>query len=267
MSKIINKIINKRSVFIVITAYMVLASPSSAYAMHISEGILPLRWAGIWFIVILPFLALGIASIKKSSEELPASMPLIGMISAAVFIISAMPVPVPMAGTCSHPAGTGLAAILVGPFVTTVITSVALLVQALFLAHGGITTLGANIFSMGVAGAFTGYFIYKAAIKLKVPLMPAAFLAGLFSDWATYAATAVELALGLSEKGSSLTLLKAILVAFMPTQMPLGLLEGFAAAGFFAYVLNRRPDILMKLGAIAKSETSGKDTVYEESAF
>lgn len=258
---------NKRLVFIIIAASAVLAMPNAAYAMHISEGILPLRWAGIWFFVAVPFMALGIASIKKSSQKVPASIPLIGMISAAVFIISAMPIPVPTVGTCSHPAGTGLAAILVGPFATVVITSVALLIQALFIAHGGVTTLGANIVSMGVVGAFAGYFIYKVAIKLKVPLIPAAFLAGLVSDWATYASTSVELALGLSEKGSFFTLLKAIIVAFMPTQVPLGLLEGFAAAGFFAYVLNRRPDILIKLGVITRSEHSRKDAVYEEAAL
>ena len=63
--------------------------------------------------------------------------PLVAMLGAAVFAISCMPVPVPTAGTCSHPCGTGLAAIFVGPSRAVLLTVVALILQALFLAHGG----------------------------------------------------------------------------------------------------------------------------------
>ena len=50
--------------------------------------------------------------------------------------------------------------LLIGPGPTVVVASIALLLQALFLAHGGLTTLGANIMSMGVVGAFSAYGIY-----------------------------------------------------------------------------------------------------------
>lgn len=237
--------------------------PASAFAMHISEGILPLQWAGLWFLISIAFIAKGIASIKKTSKDTQVFIPLVGMVSAAIFIISAMPIPVPTAGTCSHPAGTGLAAILVGPFATVVATSVVLLIQALFLAHGGLTTWGADVVSMGVAGSFSGYLVFKAATKVKLPLLVAAFLAGLISDWATYLTTSLELALGLSGKDSFVTLFKAITIAFIPTQLPLGILEGFAAAGFFVFVLKRRLDILLKLGLIAGEHSLQKDEVHE----
>ena len=81
-----------------------------------------------------------------------------------------MPVPVPVVGSCSHPAGTGLAALMIGPAATAVIASIALFLQALFLAHGGLTTLGANLFSMGVAGAFAGYGAFLLARRLRLPL-------------------------------------------------------------------------------------------------
>lgn len=250
-----------------LTILMGIGSTTPAYAMHISEGILPLPWAGFWYIVALPFIIKGISEVKKRSVKTPAFTPLIGMVSAALFIISAMPIPVPTAGTCSHPAGTGLAAILVGPFATIVSTSVALLIQALFLAHGGITTWGADIVSMGVVGACSGYLVFKVLTRLKVPLTLAAFSAGLLSDWATYATTALELSLGLSGKESFFALFKGIFVAFIPTQVPIGILEGFAAASLFAFILKRRPDILIDLGVVKSDESLVKDKLNEDPAY
>ena len=235
-----------------------------AYAMHIAEGILPLPWAGAWYLVALPFVVYGVREMRRKSLEMPAYLPLIGMVAAAVFIISAMPIPVPSAGTCSHPAGTGLAAIIIGPFATVVATSVALLIQALFLAHGGITTWGADILSMGVAGAFSGFLVFKLLVRLKAPLTVAAFFAGVISDWATYTTTALELALGLGGAQGFASMFKAILIAFIPTQLPIGILEGFAAAGFFAFMLSRRPDILIKLGIIERAPQTGKGVSYEQ---
>lgn len=258
----------KKYLTALLLAIIVIAiTPTPAYSMHISEGILPLPWASLWYLVAIPFVAKGISDIRKRSRQIPAFVPLIGMVSAAVFIVSAMPIPIPIAGTSSHPAGTGLAAILIGPFATTVAGSVSLLIQALFLAHGGITTWGANTLSMGVVGAFSGYLIFKVLVKLKLPLTLAAFMAGLISDWATYTATALELALGLNGSGSFYGLFKAILVAFIPTQLPLGILEGFAAAGFFAYVLKRRPDILVKLGVIPGEPDLQKSAVREKAVY
>jgi cobalt/nickel transport system permease protein len=129
------------------------------------------------------------------------------------------------------------------------LASIALTLQALFLAHGGLTTLGANILTMGVAGAFTGYGVFVVAKRLGAPWMVAAFLAGLLSDWITYAATSLILALGLHGDAALGTMFASIAIAFIPTQVPLGILEGFIAAGAYRFVLNRRPEFL---GMLAK---------------
>jgi cobalt/nickel transport system permease protein len=225
------------------------ALPAPAFAMHISEGILPLSSAVFWYAAALPFIALGLRDLRRRSEETPWFKPLVGLVGAAVFLISCMPIPVPSAGTCSHPSGAGIAAILIGPGLTAVVASIALTLQALFLAHGGITTLGANIVSMGVAGAWVGWGVFTAARRLGVPWFAAAFLAGMLSDWATYATTSLELAAALHGEGSFATMFSLILLAFVPTQLPLGILEGFLCAGVLKFIRSRRPELLRTVPA------------------
>jgi cobalt/nickel transport system permease protein len=219
-------------------------APSRALAMHISEGILPVPWAVLWFAVAIPFVALGLRSLRIRSQAEPYLKPWVGLVGAAVFVISCMPVPVPTAGTCSHPCGTGLAAILIGPLLSVVVSSVALTLQALFLAHGGLSTLGANIVSMGIVGSFSGYGAFVLARRVGASWVVAAFLAGIVSDWGTYAATSLVLAAGLHGDGSLWTMFATILLAFVPTQIPLGILEGAVAAGAYGFVRSRRPDFL-----------------------
>lgn len=220
-------------------------TPAPAEAMHISEGILPIGWAAFWFVVAAPFVWLGLRELKTRTDESPQFKPFLGLIGAAVFIISCMPVPVPVVGATSHPCGVGLAAILIGPWLTALISSVALALQALFLAHGGLTTLGANTMSMGVMGALAGYITFKTGRKIGMSTYMAAFAAGLMADWATYFGTTLFMALALHGDGSFWAMFLSILVAFTPTQIPLGLLEGFMTAGAYEFIRKRRPELLL----------------------
>lgn len=229
-------------------------STKPALAMHISEGILPLKWAALWYLAAFPFVIFGIFIIKKRCQTNPELKPLLGLVGALIFVISCMPVPVPFAGTCSHPAGTGVSAILIGPILSIFVTAIALIIQALFLAHGGITTWGADIFSMGVVGSFAGYFAFTILRRLKAPLFLCGFMAGLMADWGTYLTTSFELATALHGSKPMLSLFNTIVVAFIPTQLPLGILEGFMTGGMIVFVAKRRPDILVSLGVIKKNE-------------
>ncbi|MEI7958112.1 MAG: energy-coupling factor ABC transporter permease [Verrucomicrobiota bacterium] len=228
------------------------ALPSTAQAMHISEGILPPQWAALWFAIAIPFVAWGLRDLRVKSAREPFFKPMVGLIGAAVFVISCMPIPVPTAGSCSHPCGTGMAALLIGPTLTVVVSSVALLLQALFLSHGGLTTLGGNIVSMGIVGAFTGWAVFRLSCRLGLPVWVAAFLCGLLSDWATYAATAFELASALHGDGSLLHLFATICLSFLPTQLPLGIVEGVITAGVYRFIATRRPSLLECLGVEAR---------------
>lgn len=236
------------------TPYYVLCTASDAQAMHISEGILPVTWAALWFLVALPFVAFGLYRLKKLSADDLSFKPLVGLMAAVVFIISCMPIPVPTAGTCSHPCGTGISGILLGPAISVLIAAVALLIQALFLSHGGLSTWGANIVSMGIVGSCAGYVTFRALRSLKVNMAVSGFMAGLFADWATYLATAAELASGIRGDSPFLPLFTKILIAFIPTQLPLGILEGAMTAGMVVLLYRKRPDLLVRMGVLKREE-------------
>jgi cobalt/nickel transport system permease protein len=233
---------------------ILLIPAAPAHAMHISEGILPFDWAAFWFVCALPFVALGVRRLNALAQEDLSFKPLVGLMAAVVFIVSCMPIPVPTAGTCSHPCGTGIAAILVGPLVSILITAVALLIQALCLAHGGLSTWGADIVSMGVVGSFAGWLVFRGLRSLGASLAVAGFVAGLATDWATYATTSVELASGIRGTAPFWPLFAKIVVAFIPTQLPLGLLEGAMTAGMVTLLYRKRPDLLVKMRVLKQSE-------------
>lgn len=240
----------------IILTLLLLTIATPAHAMHISEGILPFDWAAIWFAVAAPLVAVGLRRLNALAGDDLSMKPLVGLMAAVVFVISCMPIPVPTAGTCSHPCGTGIAAILVGPFVSVLITAVALLIQALFLAHGGLSTLGADIVSMGVAGSFTGWLVFRGLRGMGAALGVAGFFAGLLADWATYLTTSVELAAGIRGDAPFLPLFGKIALAFIPTQLPLGILEGAMTAGMVVLLHRKRPDLLVKMHVLKANEVA-----------
>lgn len=242
---------NRWPLLVAVGLFVMTAFAQPAQAMHISEGILPAQWAGLWFVVAAPFVLWGLWVIRGLRKRNSSYMPMLAMVGAAVFLVSCMPIPIPVAGTCSHPCGTGMAAILVGPGPTIVITAIALLFQALFMAHGGLSTLGANICSMGVMGALIGWASFRVVRRLTGSTMIGAFAAGILSDWATYAGTSIFLALGLGGENlrfgtepATWELFGKIAIAFMPTQIPLGVLEGVLTAGAYAFIARRRPELI-----------------------
>jgi cobalt/nickel transport system permease protein len=240
--------------YILLTAYFLLLTASDAHAMHISEGILPFHWAAFWFLLAVPFVAYGLYRLRKLSAVDLSFKPLVGLMAAVVFIISCMPIPVPTAGSCSHPCGTAISGILVGPAISILVAAVALLIQALFLAHGGLSTWGANVISMGVMGSIAGFLTFKALRSMKINLAISGFAAGLLADWATYFTTSIELASGIKGGSPFIPLFLKILIAFIPTQLPLGILEGAMTAGMIVLLYKKRPDLLVRMKVLKAEE-------------
>lgn len=234
----------RREIVFPITVLMCFAPARSVFAMHIEDGILPPQaWVG-WFAVTVLFVFFGFREIRGRIKENLHYKPFLAMVGVAVFVISAMHIPVPVTGSCSHPCGTPLAAIIVGPFATVVISVIVLFFQAIFLGHGGITTIGANTVSMGIAGGISGFLAWRLCRGLRGPIWLAAGLAGLVGDLATYLASAFELALSLHGTTPLFTQWMIFFAGYGPTQLPLAVAEAVFSAAVLGSMAARRPDLL-----------------------
>jgi cobalt/nickel transport system permease protein len=197
-----------------------------AHAMHIMEGFLPPVWAIAWGALCIPFVVKGFFSIKKKIAENSKMLLLLAMCGAFAFVLSALKLP-SVTGSCSHPTGVGLGAILFGPSAMSVISIIVLLFQAILLAHGGLTTLGANTFSMGIAGPFASYGVFVLLKKLNVKSTVAVFFAAFIGDLFTYMVTSFQLAAAFPDAGGGMALSAVkFLGIFAFTQLPLAVSEG-----------------------------------------
>ena len=195
-------------------------------AMHIMEGYLPAAYCIGWGVICLPFLLAGFFSINKKLKENRRAMTLLAMSGAFIFVISSLKIP-SVTGSCSHMTGTGLGAILFGPAAVSILGIIVLIFQAVLLAHGGITTLGANTFSMAVAGPLVSFGLFKLCKKLNVNRRVSIFLAAAFGDLFTYCVTSIQLAMAYpSEQGGVAASAVKFLGVFAPTQVPLAVVEG-----------------------------------------
>lgn len=225
--------------------------------MHIMEGFLPWQWCLFWYIVALPVVAYGIIQIKKITDEHPESKPLLAVSGAFIFVLSSLKLP-SVTGSCSHPTGTGLSAVLFGPAVTSVLGAIVLVFQALLIAHGGITTLGANIFSMGIVGPFAAWLVYKGVQRIGWGPSIGIFCAAVAGDWLAYVTTATQLSLAFPIPTFGAAFIK-FMVIFAYTQVPLAIAEGLLTVVVFDYIMKLRPDILVKLKVISlKTEETPK---------
>jgi cobalt/nickel transport system permease protein len=228
------------------------------------EGFLPWYWCLFWYALSLPVVAYGVIRIKKITDKNPESKPLLAVSGAFMFVLSALKLP-SVTGSSSHPTGNGLGAVLFGPAVTSVLAAIVLFFQALLLAHGGITTLGANIFSMGIVGPFAAWLVYKAFKKTGLSLSLGIFFAAFLGDLLTYITTATQLSLAfpIPTFGASFT---KFMIVFAYTQLPLAAAEGFLTVVIFDYILKLRPDILRTLKVIGPESKIAKPDPKREVA-
>jgi cobalt/nickel transport system permease protein len=208
-----------------LSAYLVIAPARPAQAMHIMEGFLPVGWAVFWWVVALPFFIWGVRSLTKITRENPELKLLLALAGAFSFVLSALKIP-SVTGSCSHPTGTGLGAVLFGPSVMTVLGSLVLIFQAVLLAHGGLTTLGANVFSMAIVGPWTAYGVYQLFANSGQQKF-GIFLAAALGNLVTYVVTSIQLALAFpAANGGFVVAFLKFAGIFALTQIPLAISEG-----------------------------------------
>lgn len=202
--------------------------------MHISEGFLPLSHAAAWAAASAPFLAHGISKLKATRE----GRYLLAASAGYLFTLTALKLP-SVAGSSSHPTGVALGTVLAGPAVMPALSLIVLLFQALLTAHGGLTTLGANVFSLGVAGPWTTWLLWRLAARCGLGDRPAIVLATAFGSLATYACTSFQLALAHPDPsgGVAAAFLKFAAV-FSVTQIPVAVIESLFTIAVLRTIVN-----------------------------
>ncbi len=222
--------------------------------MHIMEGFLPIRHALGWTVVSAPFIAYGIHAVQKRIREKPEQRMLLGVAAAFTFVLSALKLP-SMTGSCSHPTGTGLGAILFGPAAMAPIGLVVLLFQALLLAHGGLTTLGANVFSMAIVGPFAAAALFHLARRVRLSFAVSVFIAASMADLLTYVTTALQLAWAFPDpEGGFAAAFVKFAGIFALTQIPLAISEGLLTVVIFNALRRFNPQELQDMNVVGRAD-------------
>lgn len=193
--------------------------------MHIAEGLLPPLHAAAWTIAAAPFVAHGTRGVSRVLQASPGSGPALGAAAGFTLVLSSLKLP-SVTGSSSHPTGVGLGVSLCGPGTLAPLTTIVLVFQALLLSHGGITTLGANVFAMGIAGPWTTWLVHGLVLRAGPYPEAAVWLGTLTGVLATYATTAAQLALAYAPlAGGFPTAFASFASVFGLTQVPLALGE------------------------------------------
>src|SRR5262249_32796739 len=152
-----------------------------------------------WAAAVAPLVAvstLRVRALFRSGSE--SARALFKMAGALTFAVSLFPIPVPMVAATSHLCATPMLALLLGPLTMGISALASLLLQALFFAHGGLTSLGANTLTLGFIGPLTAVLTARLLRRLGVRGLVAIGIACAVGDAAVYLADAVILGIGLA---------------------------------------------------------------------
>ncbi len=210
--------------------------------MHAPDGFLE---PGVALVTALLSVAVIGLSLWHASRELDdKQMPLAGI--AAAFIFAAQMFNFPVAsGTTGHLLGGALAAILLGPWVGTLVVSVVVVVQALLFADGGLTALGHNALNMAVVPAFGGWAAYTLLRRLlpgtSGGVIGASGVAAGLSVVLSAMAFSIEWLFG----ASAPIPFDTVFGAMVGVHVLIGIGEGVLTALVLSAVLAARPDLVM----------------------
>jgi cobalamin biosynthesis protein CbiM/cobalt ECF transporter T component CbiQ len=223
--------------------------------MHITEGFLPISHCIAWGAASLPPTIVAVRAISKNLEHKRENRVLLAASAAFLFTLSSLRMP-SITGSSSHPAGTSVGTYLFGAGAMPALALITLVFQALLLAHGGLTTLGANLFSLGIAGPWAMWLLLRFLFKAGWGRDRSIFVSTVVGDLATYVTTAVQLALAYpSAHGGFVASFAKFIGIFLITQIPIALAEGVLTVALLRALPEREMSGFHK--AAAESEETG----------
>ena len=207
--------------------------------MHIPDGFVDIPTA-----VATGAVSLGVVTcaVRKASKNLgERTIPLLGVTAAFVFAAQMLNFPV-AGGTSGHLLGAMLAVALMGPWAASIVLTVVLIVQALGMADGGVTALGANVLNMGVVAVFAGFGLFYLLKKLLPRTLTGYLISLAAASWVSVVLASAAASLELAVSGT--VPLGAALPAMVSVHMVIGIGEALIATVVVAAVLVTRPDLV-----------------------
>ncbi|GAW92730.1 energy-coupling factor ABC transporter permease [Calderihabitans maritimus] len=207
--------------------------------MHIPDGFLDAKTCITTAGISLGVLGYGARKIQERFDD--RQIPYMGVMAA--FIFAAQMVNFPVAGgTSGHLIGATLAAITLGPWASSIIMTIILIIQWLFMNDGGFTVLGANIFNMALIGTWSGYLTFRLVKGLG--RSKGFFLAGAFlGAWVSVVLSAAAVALELGFSGT--IALSVVLLPMLFWHTIIGFAEGLITVAILSYLIKARPDLIL----------------------
>jgi len=209
--------------------------------MHVPDGFLDAPTSLATGAVAAVGIAVALRGAHKELDDRTA--PMAGLVATFVFAGQMMNFPV-AAGTSGHLLGGALAAVLVGPWTAVLCIGVVLLVQALFMADGGITALGTNVTLMALVGVAVGWLVFVAARavlpKRLSSIAPAAAIGALVSVPAAALVFTLLFAVG----GTAPIAFGTVLTAMLSWHVVIGVGEAVITGLVVGSVVAVRPDLV-----------------------
>ena len=197
--------------------------------MHISDGVLPTSVSIGGYAIAVSIVALSVR--KMRMDEVPK----VSVVTAAFFVASLIHIPI--GPTSVHLILNGLAGVILG-WSAFVSIFFGLILQAILLQHGGITTIGVNACIMGLP-ALVAYIIFRARLLTRFRYREAVF--GAIAGASAVLLSTILLALVLITAGEEfLGVAKIAAVAHVPIIIIEGIIVGFCCA----FLSRVKPEIL-----------------------
>ena len=231
--------------------------------MHIPDAILPpqIYLGGYAVTGLLTWYSL--KKINKQGNPAP-QIPKAALLTAAFFVGSAIPVPIPP--TSVHLVLNGFLGVVLGYFAFPAIL-IGLFLQALMLGHGGLTTIGVNAAMMGIP-ALLSYHIFQLRYafgkRSHTPFSTGtfAFLGGFLG---LVLATLIFVGLVVTtisadfDAGAERTAVMTLLIA----HLPLAILEGGFTAMLAVFLQRVKPELLTQKASPAMTPPSAQQASRE----
>ena len=212
--------------------------------MHLAEGMLPLEQAVGWTAAGAATLAWSIRAELKTRKDAATSPIVMAGVTSLLFAATLLPLPVPVVGATSHICLTPVLALMIGIRRIIWPTFFVLLLQAIFFAHGGLTTLGLNTVTLGLLGPLATVGLWELCQRINLGNGLGLGIACGGGDLFVYIADAVVLGFALGDVAPLGTTITGVILGFAPVQVPLAILEAAVSVGMVRMLATRRPDLI-----------------------